>query len=486
MTSLWAIIKLTCKSAVRSYVFQLLLFILVLTVFLLPNTIIDDGTALGHIKVSLKYCFGLISFILSLSTIWISCFVLSGDIESYQLHLVITKPVSRIKVWIGKWFGIVLIHAILLFLSSAMVYGFILWQFYRRPFNEDEKLRIKNEVLVGRRVTFPDSPDIDRMVRDEYNKRLRIADDSMRFGPGQLSGAEKKKIFREVREQVIAGLGEVKPSETHRWSFSGLNPDEKSPLYLRYRIYIGSLFSKGQTETTGMWYSKIYVPESLFKDHKGDEDSSSVQPVLYPKTRYPEKVMGGVFHEFAMNPVVIGPDGTVTMGYTNLDPSKKSVFFQLADGPKLMVRISGFGENYLRAVFVVLLRLFFLAGLGCMAGGLFSMPTAVFIVVSYLFLGIFSSYLVNMEKQVLADTGDLGVMEGIHDTVGRYVSHALLLILIPLQEFEVSDTVAEGELVEFSAIGRIFLEFLILRGCPLFIVGIWLYRRKEMGLIIRK
>ena len=45
MISLWAIIKLTARAALRSYVVQLLLAILMLSAFLVPATISGDGTA---------------------------------------------------------------------------------------------------------------------------------------------------------------------------------------------------------------------------------------------------------------------------------------------------------------------------------------------------------------------------------------------------------------------------------------------------------
>ena len=56
MTSFSAIVKLTCRSAVRSHVFQFLLFVLLLGVLLVPNTIKGDGTAYGYMQVSLEYC----------------------------------------------------------------------------------------------------------------------------------------------------------------------------------------------------------------------------------------------------------------------------------------------------------------------------------------------------------------------------------------------------------------------------------------------
>ncbi|HCE42994.1 MAG TPA: hypothetical protein DET40_05565 [Lentisphaeria bacterium] len=486
MISLWAIIKLTCRAAMRSHIFHLLLFVLLLTIAILPNTVLGDGTASGYIQVSLKYCLGAIGFILSLSTIWVSCFILSNDLESYQIHMVFTKPVSRMKVWIGKWLGVVLIHGILLLVASGIVYGLILWQFYRKPFTAEEKARINNEVLVGRRVFLPDMPDVDAKVKDEYRKRVDYLKSAQAENFQNLSNAEKKKMLRELRKQIIAQLGEVKPGQTSSryWDYKGVPKDLKSPLYFRYRIYVGKISSKDQRETEGLWSIRILVPENDIKDRKPGEEVK-MREVFIPKSQYPEREMCGVFHEMALMPAVVDKDGTVTIAFTNFDREQKPVYFQGADGPKLLISAGSFWDNYLRAVFVIFLRILFLAGLACTAGGLLSMPTAVFVVLSYLLIGICASYIINIETE-FGEDDELTQYEAWHETAARVLSHTILWGIIPMQKFEVSDSVANGELIEYSMIARTVFDFFILRGVPIFLLGILLYRRRELGTIIRK
>ncbi len=486
MISLWAIVKLTCRAAMRSHIFHLLLFLLILTIVILPNTVLGDGTASGYIQVSLKYCLGAIGFILSLSTIWVSCFTLSSDLETYQIHMVLTKPVSRVKVWIGKWLGVVLMHGMLLLVSSGIVYGLILWQFYNKPFSPEEKARIENEVLVGRRVFLPDLPDIDAKVKEEFKQRIAYLKSAQAENFQNLSNVEKRKMLRELRKQIVAQLGEVKPGPTNSryWDYKGVPKDLKTPLYFRYRIYVGKISSKEQRETDGSWSVKIFVPENEEKDRKPGEEVK-MREIFVPRSAYPEREMCGVFHEMALTPAVVDKDGTVTMVFTNFDREQKPVYFQAADGPKLLINAGPFWENYLRAVFMTFLRILFLAGLACAAGGLLSMPTAVFVVFSYLLIGICASYIINIEGE-FSDDDELTQYEAWHETAARVISHSILWGIIPMQKFEVSDSVANGELIEFSYMARIVLEFFILRGAPIFIIGMLLYRRRELGTIIRK
>jgi len=82
MSAFFAIIKLTCRSAIRSNIFRFLLFLLILSVFILPNTIKSDGSAIGFIQIILQYSLGFVSFILSLSAIWIACSEVCSDLET--------------------------------------------------------------------------------------------------------------------------------------------------------------------------------------------------------------------------------------------------------------------------------------------------------------------------------------------------------------------------------------------------------------------
>ena len=484
MKSLLAIIKLTCKSAVRSHIFQLLLVLLILCIILVPNTISGDGTAWGYIQISLKYSLGVISFVLSLSTVWLGCFALTRDVENYQIHMVITKPVSRVTVWLGKCLGVILINMLLLMISCGIVYFFIIWQFSRQNFSKGERSRITNEVLVGRRVYYPAMPNIGELAKAEYRKRLEAARSS--GTPMPETPEQVKKTLRELRKNVIAGMAEVRfgPSASRVWEYKGLPKNLKEPLFLRYRAYIDKISSSDQRETYGAWAVKVNIPDreleknkpkNIFEQQKQKEIMKSF---FVPKTNYPEQIMCGVFNEFVLQPDVISPEGTVSVAFTNIDPQGKPLFFQVSDGPKLLIKESGFFSNYCRAVFVILLRIIILAGLACAAGSVLSMPTAIFTVISYLLFGSFAGFLVGTEID----------MPGVEftDVMAYYVSRVLLIIIIPMQNFEMSHLISNGELVEFSYIGRIFFQYFILRGLPLFLIGIWLYWRREMGLVIRK
>ena len=123
-----------------------------------------------------------------------------------------------------------------------------------------------------------------------------------------------------------------------------------------------------------------------------------------------------------------------------------------------------------------ILAMLLLSALACAFGGFLTMPTAVFVVASYLMLGTFSTLLT--DQSFFVSTA--------WDQIGQNLAKLLLIIVIPLQAFDVTELLSTGELIEFSLIWQLFFNFFILRGLPLFLFGMWMYRRRELGLAVRK
>ena len=451
MKAFWAIIKITFKNAIRSHIFQLLLFVLALCVVFIPATISGDGTAHGFIQISLKYSMSAVVFVLSLSSIWLACQILSRDVENYELHMVVSKPTSRITIWLAKWTGICIIHLTLLFTAAAVVYFSVIWQYKNRDFNKYEKERIDNEVLVGRRVFMPKLPDIDAAAKRLLAKRqARAKELGLDF--------DAKKEFRECKIKVTSSLGELLPGQLRTWQYTNLPVDEKRPLYISYRFYVNKVDSSKQRLAHGMWgYGQPKFIEEKSEDGKPTKKKFVGFDLLMDPSR--RQFMSGVFNEISLPPGIISPEGEVRINFVNTDLNKAPFFTQTADGPKLLLKVSSFGENYFRAVVVLSLQLIILAGLGCAAAAVLSMPTAVFVVISYLMFGSIATYMV--------DTTYFG---GAGDVIAYWVGRILLLAVIPMQKFEVTNYVANGELIELTLMGKLFLQYFVLRALPFFVL----------------
>jgi ABC-type multidrug transport system fused ATPase/permease subunit len=471
MISFLSIVRLTIKNALRSHIFQLLMLLLLLCIFLIPNTIVGDDTAHGYIQIALKYSLGTVSFVLSLSAIWLGCFLMCGDTENYQLHMVVSKPISRVTIWLGKYCGILLIHVFLMVFACTIIYATVLWQFNQQGFSDQEKARIQNEVLVGRRVFYPNQPNIHQ----EAFKKLE-AQNAEKIAKGQkidTSPATQRRELRMIQNDILRNIGEIKYGASRSWEYSNLptGMDENRPVFLRFRTYVNKVSSEDQRMTRGMWAVWVAAPV------KPEDKNRPVEQQFYqvPLSSQPEQFLTGVFHEKVLKATCIQDSGKVKIAFLNVDPKASGLFFQPKDGPKLLIKISGFTQNFFRGMIVMFIQLAVLAGLACAAASAMSMPTAVFIVISYLMFGSFATFM-----------GGTTFFGSAADHVGYTVSKILLTIVIPVQSFEISPFIANGELIEISYIWGVIWKYLILRGLPIYLFGIWLYWRRELGLVIKK
>ena len=493
MKALTAITKLTLRNAIRSHVFQLLLGFLILCVALIPTTV-GGSTAMDFIRVSLLYSLSGIGGILSLSALWVGCQVMSSDIDSYQLHMVVSKPVSRVTIWFGKFLGVLLLHLVLLTFAAAAIYVVVLWRFNHGDFPEAERERIRREVLVGRRVFLPKRPDYEKQALKALEEK--ILERQKEGKHVDLSEKAQKRAYEDCLKAAVAKDSEVEPafyevklddgrtalkfseSKYRTWVYKNVPEKVEKLLYLRYRPYVGKVKSENQRNTSVQW--AVQIPAQLEKKAPGEPEPDG-ETLRYFQGLPPMEVMSGEFHEIKLlgNRGIVSPDGEVQIRVRNLDPKMATQVYTPADGPKLLVEVTGFFGNYARAILVMALQLTMMTLLSCALGGFLTLPTAVFVSMSYLVFNFMTSYLTDPEFYV--KTGMDKTSQGISLFIREW-------LIVPLERFDFTELVANGELVEWSFIFDIVWShpgaFVLF---ALFVwLGIMLYRRREIGLEIKK
>lgn len=502
MTSFSAIVKLTCRSAVRSHVFRTLAFLLLLSVILIPNTIKGDGTAMGFIQLILEYSLGFAAAILCISAAWVSCSEIATDIETGQLHLLAVKPVSRFQILLGKFTGVLLIHGVLLLFAAVIVYAFVMYQFARQEFPADEKQRVENEVFCGRRLYAPKKPDFDALAVEELNRRLSKArEDEKRQLAEKTMGTERRATLEALKKEIRVSMCEVAPGEMIFWEYEGIPEDIVEPFYLRYKVFPGDSSSMNQNTSFGAWLLRFMAVKDNGNPAEGKEPEYIEQVLTFP----PEELITAAQTEFCIQETVLRMNGaseslyrsippdvmknlttpliyrnTVKIGFCNFDNQGKKLIFQEPDGPFLLVRETGFLNNFLRAVLVMFLGI---AAVSLVASGLaayFTLPTAIFMSVSYGVLCLASNYMFTSLQSMDGVPLDFG------EKVGKYLSQALMALLIPVQDFFLTTQLSTGQLIEFSTVGHLILYHLIFRGLPVFLLGAWLYYRRELALAMKR
>ena len=498
MLPFFAIVRLTCRSAIRSNVFRTLLFLLALSVILIPNTIKGDGTAAGFIQLILEYSLGFSGAILAISVAWVCCSEIASDVENGQIHLILVKPVPRPVVLLGKFTGVLVIHTVLLVLASAVVYGFVMYQFMRQDFPEDERQRVESEVLTGRRLIPPDKPDFAALAEKELNHRLETARMDERAAIQQkIAGSNRRTVLNAIERELRFRNGEVEPGETIFWNYSGISEKTPDPLFLRYKLYAGTDGSKNQETTYGAWLMRFVARSG------GTDDAPEYTDYIVPLP--PEEIMTKTRDEFGVQDTILriggAPDnirknvppdvmksltgqlvknGTFRIGFRNFDRGGKKIIFQETDGPYLMVRETGFLNNYLRAVFVLFLGILAVALVSSALAAYFTLPTSVFLAASYGLLCIFAVYLLGTISEMDASSLSTG------DKFAQLLSEGVFFLLIPFRDFFMTAELATGQLIDFARIGRLLLYDILLRGVPLFLAGMLLYSFREVSLAMKR
>lgn len=462
MINFWSIVKLTVTLAVRSHLFQVLLGILLLVVFLLPNTIAGDGTAQGFIQISLKYNLATVGFILTASTVWLSCYTMNNDIDGHQLHLIFTKAIPRWKVWMGKFLGVFLIHIIMLAVSAIVMYVQIMWKYENSNYTKIEKARLANEVLVGRRTYYPKIVDVNQIVEEQNKENLK----NLQFKLGNNAAAMTRSMKRSRMKKVIKNVSRVGfgPTKAREWTISGLPVDSKEPIYLRYRAYVDNLFSSTgkQKQTAGLWGAQLTTEDG--KDSNGEMTYKSY---FRNVSNRPIPFIGGAFHELRLPGIIVDRNGDARLRYINFDMRRKEQFFQPKDGPLLLIKVVSFFNNYMRAVCVLCVWLAFIAALSCFCATFTSLFSALFLSCAYLSIGMLVSFaLANSESSIRT---------------------ILEILFVTPEAFDVSSLIADGRLIEFSLIFKHFiLSSFIFKAIPFIAFGIMIYNNREIGLVVKK
>ncbi|NQZ56602.1 MAG: hypothetical protein HRT88_03925, partial [Lentisphaeraceae bacterium] len=89
---------------------------------LLPNSVLGDATLAGEFKIRINYSLGIVTFLVGLTAMWVGTVNVAKDIEGYQIHMILTKPVSGFALWLGKFLGVGALCILILYLSACYIY----------------------------------------------------------------------------------------------------------------------------------------------------------------------------------------------------------------------------------------------------------------------------------------------------------------------------------------------------------------------------
>ena len=440
MNKVLAIAGIAMRNAVRSRVVAVLLLLLLVAILALPLTIKGDGTLTGAVQVLLRYTLGAVTIILSVATLWAGCAAIATEIQDRQVHLIVTKPVHRLELWLGKWLGLVALNAVLLTLAGGVTYGLLRWNLRPERLAAREQQQLREEILVARRRVRPDPFPIEETAQKIFTDQQRR---------GELPAHQPAdQVLEAIRQTLTRQANSIPPGFAVRYVFRLPRlPAADRPLILRYK------FASSATDNNP-------VACMLVAGAPDRPDRMQREEFTAP---------GGV-HSVAIPRALLAADRTLTVDIANIDPRPVTMVFTPGEGVELLAYEGTFAGNLARALLVTLCQLGFLAALGVTLGSLFSLPVAALAAGYVVLLTNLGPYL-----KTLATGGDAHwPLRGVY--VGLY------WVSQPFQTPSALEALATGELVSGWWVGSAVLWQVIVSAGVLATLGAWLFNRRELGL----
>jgi hypothetical protein len=456
MQRLLAIAWLTWKAAFRFRLFLVIAVLLLAAVVGLPLLLKDDGTARGFTQILITYTLSVITVLLGLSTLWLSCGTLARDIEECQIQVVATKPIARWQIWLGKWIGIMSLNAALLALSGASVYGLLQWRANKLPAAEQKVLR--EQVLVARGVAKGSNynSEIDTQTEQLLQERLKQA---------SVSSVDLPEVRRQIREQVKANYQLVPPSYTREWQIDlGFvkNSLHNRPLQLRVKFNTAQYNSPSST-FIGLW--QVGLPET------GKLWRSA-----------PMSLSSDTYHEFEIPPNLFDSKGVLTIDFLNANNT--SLLFPLEDGMEVLYPEGGFMLNYARGLMIIFCWMALLAAIGLTSASFLSFPVAAFFSLAMLVVVFSSGALADAVESgtIAGGNGETGAMRhSVADVVLIPVFKGFLAVIYLAKGFSPIDSLSSGHAIPWSELGMAFVQIVLLLGGIIGLIGIGLFSRRELA-----
>ncbi len=418
MNRVLAIARHTFAEGIRMRIVLVFVILLVFLVLRMPFALRGDETLTGRLQSFLAYSLGALSLLLSLATIFFSCSTLATEIRECSLHLVVTKPVTRFQILLGKWIGVNLLNLLILVLCGVTIYGLAYYiqslpeQFYR------VRLQVRDVVWTARQAATPAVPRQELVKAAEEDVLARLE-------RGEIEHYKKAEALATRLSELLNQWRQVEPGGYRVYEFSGLAPPEREDTVLQVR------------------YKALGLPLP----------PGELLPIrwvlLDPETQAPLAVRDtmertGETHQFL---IVAGPvvrNGRALLQVINpLDPrSNTTVFFEGDDSLQLLYRVSNFELNFVKGLVIIGLQLGLLSALGVFFSVFVSFPVACLCTATFYLLALGMPWIM----EVIGTTAQIHL--GEQDPYGR-LGPAVRALLAPLLKYAVPD------FTHYNGIGRL-------------------------------
>ena len=451
MHSIRAVAINTIRQALRMKVAVVFTILLLVLLPVLGFTATGDETLKGRLQTFVSYALSLTSFLLCLLTIIVSIYTVTSDIEQRQIYTVITKPIRRYQLILGKLFGVIALDVILLCLFSAVIYTITIYTpKFTKPF-EEELIEANNGFFTARASLNVPEEDVSRQVANRYNEL-----DSKGELPANVPHDE---IIAQLTQQAQLARRAAAVGQPLLWEFKNVKPLSEN-LFIKFKYDVS--VNPPDSQVWGRWFAGDY---KFFK--YGTQNKTPIYDELH-------KHSVRDFHEIEIPADVVPEDGHLAVAFIN-DPrnSPEVAIIFPPDGLEVLYKADSFTSNFIRVVLLILFRLIFLACLGTLASSFLSFPVAILFCFVVFFTASFSGF-------VLESFDFLG------ENIGAVYSYSLKWVIQLLPQFDKynpSKFLVPARLLTWSLLAKCALLMVCIKAFLILIFSLVIFRYREIARI---
>ncbi len=461
MRRVLAIARLTFWEGIRMRIVLIFLVVLVFLILRMPFALRGDDTLAGRLQSFLSYALGGLGLLLSLATVFFSCATLSNEIKERSLHLVVTKPVTRFQILVGKWIGVNLLNLVIVVLCGAAIYGFAAHIASQPADFARDRYNVRDVVWTARAAARP-------LVPMDAINAAATKDVQDALHSGELTADREPSALRDRRDLLLKQWRVIPRGDSRIYWFAGLAPPEREDTVLQVRYKAVAVPMPADDQATVGW---------MFREPQTGEP-------LHEPIATTER--SGQIHQFLVKAVVIR-DGAAALEVINpYDPEHdRSILLEGNDSLQLLYKVGSFEVNFAKALLIILLRLALLSAIGVFFSVFVSFPvaclcTAVFYV---LCLGL-PFWLESIGANAELLTPNL-------DPYGRF-GPAVRTLLVPFMklafpnfsQYDGARFLVDGEYISFGLLGWCMLHTLLYGGGLLLLPGWLIFRQREIAEVI--
>ena len=401
----------------------------------------------------------------SLATVFLSCATLGNEFRSQSLHLVVTKPVSRVQILAGKWLGINALMGLLLVLCGLTVYAFAVF-IKNRPVAFDRDRLSVRDVVWRARVAAKPVPlrDLEKEAREWVISQEK---------QGQVFARGPQDAMRQRMAELENDWRTIGPGEYEVYIFKNLIPPREADaaIQVRYRARGNPMPVDEMLSISFAFADPELLPE--------------VVPMgAWHQTR--ERALD--LHQFlAHGQGVIRNGQAVLIAYNPLPPgsSRIKVYFEQDDWMELLYTIGTFEENYLKTLVMIGARLALLSAVGLLFSVFVSFPVACFCVLTFYVICL------GMPFWMESIGANLELRTDEIDPYGRF-GPAVRAVLVPLLKFafpnfaqyDGTDALIAGEYIRGTLLAKALVHTFVYGVVLLFLPGWWIFKTREVAEVV--